>query len=72
MSNYIETKDLLEEVGVTHEEADKMWSALMDANWKVKALHASGKRWYDLTPPALKSMITQYRQLETSNAEEVT
>jgi len=63
MGSYIETKQLLDEVGLTHDEAEKMWLALMEQNWKVKALHNSGKRWYDLTAPALKSMIAQYEKL---------
>jgi hypothetical protein len=67
MSEYMATKKLLDDIGLTHEEADAMWLALIDANWKVAALHKSGKRWYDLTAPALKSMVTQYNQLELSH-----
>lgn len=62
MSEYMGTKKLLDEVGLTHEEADQMWSGLIDKNWKATALHNSGKRWYDLTAPALKSMIEQSSQ----------
>jgi predicted transcriptional regulator len=57
MAEYIDTKKLLDEVGLTHDEAEKMWNELIEKNWKVKALNNSGKRWYDLTAPALKSMI---------------
>lgn len=67
MNAYIEVKSKLDELGITHEQADAMWESLKETNWKVQALSNSGKNWYDLTLPALKSMVAQYAGGRQSN-----
>ena len=61
---YIEMRDLLAELDITHEQMDEVWDGLLKTNWKVQNLSSNGMSWHDLPEHLIRDAVQRYKKQE--------